>query len=166
MLALSITTQYAIQALKCLARGSCSTQHVTDIARCTGIRKAYLAKVLTTLAQVGLVQSKRGYRGGISLARAADKISLLEIVEAVEGKEWLADCLLGMDDCGVHTNCPAHSFWSAYRRQIIHKFDSLRLADFIPCSTPPKRRCAQRTCAISSGAARHQPKKRHEKRES
>lgn len=128
MLALSATTEYAIRALKCLARGDCPTKHVTDIAHCTGVPKAYLAKVLSTLSREGLVRTKRGYQGGISLARPAEDISLLRIVEAIEGKQWLAECLLGMDDCGVHTDCPAHDFWARIRREIIQQFGKISLA--------------------------------------
>lgn len=134
MLALSTTTEYTIKALKCLARGDCPTKHVSDIARCTGVPRAYLAKVLSTLSRAGLVQTKRGYQGGISLARGAEDISLLQIVEAIEGKHWLAECLLGLDDCGVHTDCPVHEFWARIRLEIIEQFRKTSLASLATCN--------------------------------
>ncbi|MHB1308738.1 MAG: RrF2 family transcriptional regulator [Limisphaerales bacterium] len=154
MLALSATTEYAIRALKCLARGDCQTKHVSDIARCTGVPRPYLAKVLSTLSRASLVQTKRGYLGGISLARGAEDISLLQIVEAIEGETWLADCLLGRDDCGVHADCPVHEFWARIRVEITEQFQNSSLASLVTCkharSTATRKvagRCSQPSCA-------------------
>ena len=63
MLSLSVTTGYAIKALMCLESGECVPRHISDIANCTGVPRAYLAKILSALAQQGLVQTKRGYCG-------------------------------------------------------------------------------------------------------
>ena len=131
MLSLSVTTGYAIKALACLESGDCVPRHISDIARCTGVPRAYLAKILSALAQQGLVQTKRGYCGGISLARPAEDISLLQIVEAVEGKEWIAECLLGMEGCDVLTTCPAHDFWARFRREITEELRATTLASFM-----------------------------------
>lgn len=128
MLSLSITTGYAIQALSCLESGDCVPRHISDIARCTGVPRAYLAKVLSALSQQGLVQTKRGYRGGISLVRRADDISLLQIVEAVEGDHWLGECLLGMETCHILTICPTHDFWARIRREITETLRATTLA--------------------------------------
>ncbi|MCL4788796.1 MAG: Rrf2 family transcriptional regulator [Verrucomicrobia bacterium] len=131
MLSLSVTTGYAIKALMCLESGECVPRHISDIAQCTGVPRAYLAKILNALAQQGLVTTKRGYRGGISLARSAEDISLLQIVEAVEGGQWLGECLLGMDDCGVHTNCPVHDFWASFREDITEQLRTTSLASLM-----------------------------------
>ena len=131
MLSLSVTTGYAIKALMCLESGDCSPRHVSDIARCTRVPKAYLAKIFCSLSQQGLVQTKRGYRGGISLARRAEDISLLQIVEAVEGDRWLGECLLGMETCDILTICPTHEFWARIRREIADELRKTTLAAVI-----------------------------------
>ncbi len=136
MLSLSVTTGYAIKALMCLASGDCPTRHVSDIARCTGVPRAYLAKILNALSQQGLLQTKRGYQGGISLARPAEEISLLQIVEAVEGEGWLGDCLLGMPNCGALTICPTHDFWQRTRREITEELRKTTLAAIIAAMRP------------------------------
>ena len=128
MLSLSATTGYAIKALMCLEGGDCVPRHISDIARCAGVPRAYLAKILNALSQQGLVQTKRGYRGDISLARHADDISMLQIVEAVEGEAWLAECLLGMDACEALTVCPTHDFWARIRREITEELRKTTLA--------------------------------------
>lgn len=128
MLSLSATTGYAIKALMCLESGECVPRHSSDIAQCTGVPRAYLAKILNALAQQGLVTTKRGYRGGISLARSAEHISLLQIVEAVEGGQWLGECLLGMETCDILTICPTHDFWARIRREITEELRATTLA--------------------------------------
>lgn len=140
MLSLSATTGYAIKALMCLESGECVPRHISDIARCTGVPRAYLAKILNALAQQGLVTTKRGYRGGISPARSAEDISLLQIVEAVEGGQWLGECLLGMDTCDILTTCPTHEFWERIRREITEKLATTTLASVmvskLNCNAP------------------------------
>jgi len=131
MVSLSNTTGYAIKALMCLESGGCVPRHIGDIASCAGVPRAYLAKILNVLAQQGLVETKRGYRGGISLARKAEEISLLQIVEAVEGNQWLGNCLLGMDTCDIFTICPTHDFWARIRREISEELGRLTLASVI-----------------------------------
>jgi Rrf2 family protein len=131
MLSLSVTTGYAIKALSCLEGGDCSPRHISDIARCTNVPRAYLAKILNALSQHGLVQTKRGYRGGISLRRRAEDISLLQIVEAVEGGQWLGDCLLGMEECSARTICPTRNLWARIRGEITEELRKTTLAALI-----------------------------------
>ncbi len=131
MISLSITTGYAIKALAYLESGDCLPRHISDIARCTSVPRAYLAKILSALALQGLVVTKRGYSGGISLARSVEDISLLQIVEAVEGKEWIAECLLGMEGCDALTICPTHDFWARIRREITEELRKTTLASVL-----------------------------------
>jgi len=152
MISLSITTGYAIKALMCLESGDCVPRHISDIAQCTGVPRAYLAKILNAVSQQGLVQTKRGYRGGISLARRAEEISLLQIVEAVEGDQWLGECLLGMETCDILTICPTHEFWARIRREITEELRKTTLASVMASrqcrrapakeTSPPDHLCA------------------------
>lgn len=134
MIALSLTTGYAIKALTCLASGDCPLRPIHDIARCTGVPRAYLPQILRALARKRLVHTKRGYHGGISLARNAEDISPLQIVEAVEGKKWIAACLLGMEGCDAITTCPTHKFWARIRQEIIEELRKTSLAALMAAS--------------------------------
>jgi len=131
MMSLSRTTGYAIKALTCLESGDCAPRHISDIARCTGVPRSYLAKIFSALARQGLVLTKRGYSGGISLTRPAEDIRLLQIVEAVEGDQWLGECLLGMDVCDILTFCPTHDFWVRIRQEITEELRQTTLASVI-----------------------------------
>jgi Rrf2 family iron-sulfur cluster assembly transcriptional regulator len=131
MLSLSITTGYAIKALRCLENEDCRSHLIKNIAECAGVPRPYLAKIINSLSQNGLVSTKRGYHGGISLARPAASISLLDIVVAVEGEHWIGDCLLGLDDCQKPNECPTLEFWSRIRKEIEQELARWTLADLI-----------------------------------
>ncbi|MHC4710827.1 MAG: RrF2 family transcriptional regulator, partial [Planctomycetota bacterium] len=99
MLSLSQTTGYAILALSCLVEDQDRWVLSRDIAATTEIPGPYLSRVLHALGRSGLIRTKRGYRGGFALARPASRISLLDVAEAVEGRDWKAPCLLGLTSC-------------------------------------------------------------------
>lgn len=84
MSSISQTTGYAIEALACIASSKEDYASVQDIALCAGIPPSYLAKIMHRLAMAGILHTKRGYRGGIQLARAPAEIKLIEIHQAVE----------------------------------------------------------------------------------
>jgi Rrf2 family protein len=100
--------------------GPCEERWVLakDISACTGIPQAYLSKILHALGGSGLIHAKRGYRGGFTLSRPSEQISVLDITEAVEGDSWLPHCLLGLADCSQEGDCPTHGFWSEERLKI------------------------------------------------
>jgi Rrf2 family transcriptional regulator, iron-sulfur cluster assembly transcription factor len=131
MMRLSRTTGYAIQALGCMNDRSCTTQRIAAIAKRARVPRPYLAKIIGALSRKGLVTAKRGFRGGISLARPARDITLLEIIEAMEGDHWLGECLLGFDECAHHKCCPTQAFWQRMRGEIINELGQLRLADVL-----------------------------------
>jgi Rrf2 family protein len=88
MMHLSKTVGYAVHALSCLERAEGQPLFVQAIAERTGLKKPYLARIVNRLVHAGLITSKRGYRGGIVLARPTDQIALAEVVEAIEGSDW------------------------------------------------------------------------------
>lgn len=117
-LSLSLTTGYAIQAMSCMSEDRKNLVLARDIARQTGIPRAYLSKILHSLTRAGLIVSKRGYRGGVVLSRARTEINLMDIVEAVEGENWQPCCLLGLTDCSDDRACPLHEFWKVEQGRI------------------------------------------------
>jgi len=131
VLCLSQTTGYAIRALACLHQQSSAARLIHDIAECADIPKPYLARILNKLTHMGLVVAKRGYAGGITLARPAEQISLLEIVEAVEGPEWISPCLLNMESCGHPEACPTHEVWKQVSQQLRAALNKAKLADIV-----------------------------------
>jgi Rrf2 family protein len=83
-----------------------------------------------------LVTARRGVGGGVSLARSADEITLLQIVVAVEGEHWLGECLLGLDECSDAATCPTHPFWLRIRGEITEELAKTTLAAVIRARNP------------------------------
>jgi Rrf2 family transcriptional regulator, iron-sulfur cluster assembly transcription factor len=131
MLSLSKTTGYAIEALTHLGEPGGRPASLRIVAAKAQIPYAYLAKRMPELVAAGLVQSLRGKRGGVLLARPAETISLLQISEAVEARHWLGRCLLGLETCTDERACPAHHFWKEARQQIESVLRTTTLADVI-----------------------------------
>ncbi len=101
-----------------------------DLAEEIGVPAHYLAKVLATLARGGLLTASRGTRGGYRLARPAEKITLIEIVEPFEGKRVRPGCLLQPDrPCRDDGGCSAHTAWSEVKTVYSSFLETTTLAD-------------------------------------
>ena len=100
------------------------------IAREMQIPKSFLAKILQKLTRASLVKSFRGVKGGFQLARLPEEISLLDVVEAVEGELSMNVCALDQTLCGRSKACPVHPAWVEIRkdfRKILKKYNFARL---------------------------------------
>ena len=129
MLALSQTTGYAILALSCLEGCGEHWVQAKEISSCSGVPLPYLSKILHSLGDSDLIEAKRGYRGGFRLSRPANKITLMDVAEAVESKPWLPQCLLGLEGCTDERACPTHDFWTKQRARIEAELQKQTLHD-------------------------------------
>jgi len=129
MLTLSRTAGYAILALSCFEETAEQWVLVKEIVGRVNVPGPYLAKILHSLAKAGVVRAKRGYRGGFMLARPAGQVSIAEIVDAVEGANWLGGCLLGFTECSDARACPAHTLAIIERARIRKFLENLTLKD-------------------------------------
>ena len=124
---LSNRSGYAVLALACMIEEEQGWFKVADITKRADIPKPYLHKILHALVKSGFIEAKRGYRGGMALSRPADQITLLDIVEAVQGEEWMGRCLLGLAECGDERNCPVHDFWKEEKENVKNKMKQITL---------------------------------------
>lgn len=74
------------------------------------------------------MESFRGPNGGVGLARPANQISLLDIIEAIDGSQIFTDCVLGLPGCGEQTPCPLHKPWAKRRDDLQQMFRRATLA--------------------------------------
>ncbi len=103
---LSKTADYALRAVACLARATGKAERADALAEQTKVPRRYLNKVLKDLVEAELIQSWPGPGGGYSLARPADEITILDVVNAVGPLERIRHCPLGLPS---HTQlCPLH----------------------------------------------------------
>jgi Rrf2 family protein len=116
---ISIAAQYAVRALIFLAFQP-SGEFVTaqDIARRLEVSGTFLAKILKRLVDAGFVESLRGPRGGLRLRVGADRISVRDVVVAIDGIGLFTDCVLGLPGCGERMPCPMHERWAETRKVI------------------------------------------------
>jgi Rrf2 family protein len=122
VLSYSQTTGYAIEALACLARHRPDIMLVREIAELTEIPPPYLSKIFQRLAEAGIVESKRGYKGGVKLAAAPDQLSLLRISNAAENSRG--------DEAPDDSARPG-GFWDAFHQEYRDKLAAMTLADVL-----------------------------------
>jgi Rrf2 family iron-sulfur cluster assembly transcriptional regulator len=107
------TCEYALRAMAHMVTlagpGGIRAQ---DLAVQTGIPAAYLSKILRKLVEAGLLGSQKGHGGGFTLARPADRITLLDVLKATDYEADPADCAFGWDACDPQHPCPLHPAWS------------------------------------------------------
>ena len=99
---MQITRQadYALRAMLFLARLEPGQRAATSqIAEDQEIPPSFLAKIISQLSIAGLIHTSRGARGGVSLARKVDDVSLLDVVEAIDGPITLNECTQDPDAC-------------------------------------------------------------------
>lgn len=139
--------KYAIRALTYLAIQPEEELPVAaaEIARAEGIPPYYLAKVLQDLARADLLTSVRGRGGGFKLKRPAEKITVMEILEAVENiRRITKECVLGLDECNDATPCPMHDSWKQFRETFLEGLGRNTLA-MLAAEIRRKRAAAART---------------------
>jgi len=109
---LSRQGDYAIRAMIDLAQHhEKGPIHTEDIAKRQDIPKMYLSKIIQALAKAGLIRTVRGNKGGIFLNKKPAKITLFEVIEAVEGQIALNECLRYQGACSRETICDVYPAW-------------------------------------------------------
>lgn len=128
---LSATCQYAIRALVFLALHEGPRPVLArDIAAAQEIPRQFLAKILHHLRQKGLVRSQKGPGGGFLLGRPASRITMGEVVSAVDGTPGpIKTCILGRHDCNDHSGCALHEVWSRFQAQYEQTIGALTLEE-------------------------------------
>jgi Rrf2 family protein len=91
------------------------------IAEAQKIPPSFLAKIISQLSIAGLILTSRGASGGVKLSRPASSISLLEVVEAIDGPISLNECTLTPDICEFSGDCPMHKIWCETQDEMVKK---------------------------------------------
>jgi Rrf2 family iron-sulfur cluster assembly transcriptional regulator len=147
MLALTQTTGYAILAMSCLRHCGNGLKLARDVAACTGIPLPYLSKILNALHQAGLITGKRGYRGGFALSHPLEQISFDDVARAIEGDDYLPECMLGLGPCLQRADCPGLAFWREERARLLKHLRQTTLADVPnPCTSMSQHKASPHPC--------------------
>jgi Rrf2 family protein len=125
-------TEYSIRAMLHLARRyPAAVVSKQEICAAERITPAFLTKILQPLIRAGLVRSKRGVAGGFSLARDPARVTLLDVMEAVDEPLALNVCLLEGQSCERECACPVHDVWSEARAALEGIFGARSLAELV-----------------------------------
>ncbi len=132
---MQITRQadYAVRAVLYLAQlGSEQRAATSQIAQEQQIPPSFLAKIVSQLSVAGLLQTSRGARGGVSLARSPMEISLLEVVEAIDGPIMLNECAGSNGICTFGDVCPMRSVWCEAQAELVERLKHTTFDHFLP----------------------------------
>jgi Rrf2 family protein len=127
-LELSKRGDYAVRAMLALADADGGQLTGPRIARETNIPVSFLPQVMGSLVHAGLVRGLQGRTGGYRLALPAEDISLLRIVEAVEGDSRRTTCILRGSPCGVDGLCRVHPAFFAAQDALLSQLERATLA--------------------------------------
>lgn len=123
---------YAVRAMLALATtAQREPTSVPEIAKAMGIPVGFLPRIMGQLVRAGLVTSTAGRRGGYSLVRRAMRISLLEVIEAVEGDSRHQTCVLRGGPCRPDGRCQVHDALFGAQAAMLDRLRAVTLADLV-----------------------------------
>jgi Rrf2 family protein len=124
---MQITRQadYAMRAVAYLSNlGPDRRAATSQIAEDQQIPPSFLAKIVSQLSVAGLLQTSRGARGGVSLARSPDEISFLEVVEAIDGPILLNECVADVNTCTFGETCTLRPVFCDAQADLVNRLDA------------------------------------------
>ena len=108
--------EYALQAVLYLAKiKSGKMISIKEMAGQLDIPYHYLAKILQNLSNKGILKSVKGRTGGFALRVPVDQITLLDVIDAVDGPAVKYTCVMGFGDCSEENPCALHNEWVRLR---------------------------------------------------
>jgi len=129
---LSKSCELAIQAVLYLAGCEENTfVSIRQIAEEKEIPFHFLGKILQKLTQQHILNSHKGPKGGVCLSRPAHKITLYEIIAAIDGLDRIRRCIIGLPTCGGDNSCVLHDQWSEIRGRIVEMFKGMTVAELV-----------------------------------
>jgi Rrf2 family protein len=130
MMELTRKGEYAIRGIVYLAgMPNDKVCLLSDIAAAVDVPPTFLAKIFQQFSKIGLVKSYRGTGGGFMLGRPAENITLLEVVEAVEGPIIPNRCVVTPSDCERSGYCNVHPVWQRVRGEVRNVLQGVTLKE-------------------------------------
>jgi Rrf2 family protein len=121
---------HALKAMAYLAGLPAGTyEGAVEVAGHIKAPKNYLGKLLRQLARAGLLEGRKGSKGGFRLARDTRKISLFEVLEPIEHVSRIKACLLGRTQCTQRDHCALHEGWARIRTEYLEFLRTTSLSE-------------------------------------
>ncbi|MEN6410294.1 MAG: Rrf2 family transcriptional regulator [Anaerolineaceae bacterium] len=131
---MQITRQadYALRAMLYLAKMEPNQRAATSqIAEEQHIPPSFLAKIISQLSIAGLIHTSRGARGGVSLSRSPENITVLEVIESIDGPVALNECTADKTACLFGPDCPLRPIWCDAQEELVERLRTTSFAQFI-----------------------------------
>jgi len=131
---MQITRQadYAVRAVLYLARlGQTERAATSQVAQEQRIPPSFLAKIISQLSIAGLLHTSRGARGGVTLARDPEEITLLEVIEAIDGPIMLNECVGDTGSCTFDEECPLRPVWCEAQNDLVNRLRGTNFAQLL-----------------------------------
>lgn len=109
---------------------------IRNISESQGISEKYVSRLILDLRDGGFLTSLRGAKGGYKLKRNPEEISLLDVIETMEGRVGVVDCLTCPETCKRSENCPARLVWGKVNSKIRDVLSQFSLSDIINGGDP------------------------------
>ena len=154
-------TEYAIRGLSELAaRGDSGTVLLDDLIVGTGIPRDFLAKIFQKLVRAGILRSAKGRGGGFALARPQHRITLMHVLEAIEGPQKIDACIVGLERCNDQMPCSQHDLFKPIRQRLHDYLRTTTLADMAASlrSKPSWRKLNDERLRQTGAASRLSPR--------
>ena len=139
MLRISKLTDYATLLLTHMARAPQQVYSARGLAEQAALPLPVAAKLLKLLAREGLLVSQRGAAGGYVLSRAPQRISMAQILAAVEGPLAVTECALGRGVCEMEKGCATRPHWQLIGHALQVALEAVNLADMVAPKAAPVR---------------------------
>ncbi len=136
----SQTVEYALRAIVHLAQHNEEPQRTAEIAESTKVPMAYLTKVLQTLQREKIVKLQRGIGGGVLLAVPSEKLTILDVVNAIEPVQRIKTCPLGLKTHGKRL-CSLHKKLDESMQRTEEALASTTLAELLGTPNSSKALC-------------------------
>jgi len=121
-------TDYAVRTVLYLARERDGNANVTEIAHAMHIPKSFLAKILQRLVRHHILHSMRGVNGGFTLAKKPSEITLLAVMEAIQGPAGINVCAIDSKRCKLSSTCSVHPVWVEIRKEVERRLNKQTIA--------------------------------------
>ncbi len=127
-------TDYAVRCILYLSRCSgVAPVMIETIAAEMSIPRSFLAKILQRLARASIVKSFRGVKGGFQLNRPPSEISLLNVIEAIEGPVAMNRCTLDPQRCDLSSSCTVHPVWKNLQEIVVDYLSKTTFDTMMQC---------------------------------
>ncbi len=124
-------TDYAVRTVIYLARERDRNANATEIAQVMHIPKSFLAKILQRLVRHHILQSMRGVKGGFMLAKKPSEITLLAVMEAIQGPAGINVCAIDSKRCRLSSACAVHPVWVEIRKEVERRLKKQTIANLV-----------------------------------